>query len=117
MLSSDIIALIKEDLPFILNSVQEFSMQLLALKVTKYPIFVLHAEPDVRLGIKMLDADVTNCYWNVSSSHLEDFVNKKVIEKEKVNAFRESYKNPAEYACFFVLTEGESGFIYYPYTK
>jgi hypothetical protein len=35
----------------------------------------------------------------------------------KVNIFREAYKHPEKYACFFMVTPLEAGFIYIPYRE
>ena len=84
-------------------------------KVSKYPIFVLHNEEAVQLGSPIIDATRSKTKWSVNASHLEEFVNKKVLLSEKVDSFRATYKNPAKHLCIFVFNTQNAGFIFRPF--
>lgn len=106
---------LEHDIPYVIETIQETAFQILSLKVTKYPIFVFHKHESIDLGKPFITQDMMSLDWNISISHLEDLVNKKVIKKEKVDEFRQNYKSPQTYICILVITEEESGFVYYPY--
>lgn len=106
---------IERDIPYVLETIQETSFQILGLKVTKYPIFIFHKHPEIDLGRPFITQDMMSLDWNISISHLEDLVNKKVIAKDRVQEFIENYKSPQSFLCILVLTEEDSGFVFYPY--
>lgn len=106
---------IEHDIPFVLETIQETAFQLLGLKVTKYPIFIFYKHNFIDLGKPFITKDIMNIDWNISISHLEDLVNKNIVQYHKVEEFRKNYKDPQSYICILVITEEESGFVYYPY--
>ena len=108
---------IEHDIPYVIETIQETAFQLLSLKVTKYPIFIFHKHEQIELGKPFITQDMMSLDWNISISHLEDLVNKKVIKSQKVDEFRENYKDPQTYICILVITEEESGLVYYPYPR
>ena len=81
-------------------------------EVSKYPIFVAH-QHEVEIGVQLIAASEAN-QWNVHASTLEEFVSKQIVEMEKVDSFREVFKNPDMYFCMFVLSELGANFIFLP---
>jgi len=47
---------------------------------------------------------------------LEELKKKKIIQKERLEAFQITYKSPDDYACFLLLLPEEANFIFVPYT-
>jgi len=95
---------------------KEVAELMLNNKVSKYPIFVLHKERAIKLGSPIIDAFRSKTKWSVNASHLEEFVNKKILQAEKVDGFRTNYKNPAENLCIFVFDPQNAGFIFRPFS-
>jgi len=81
-------------------------------EVSKYPIFVVH-QHEVEIGVQLIASSEAN-QWNVHASTLEEFVSKQIVEMEKVDSFREVFKDPEEYFCMFVLSELGANFIFLP---
>jgi len=108
---------IQNDIPYLIDTIQETALQVLSLKVSKYPVFIFHKNDQIPLGIPFISQDSMSIDWNVSLSHLEDLVNKNVVQIDKADDFRAQFKSPTEFVCIFVFTAEDSGFIFYPYPK
>lgn len=87
------------------------SQEIIKNEVSNYPIFIAHNEV-VDLGKPIFTKEKHLTNWHISISILEDFVNKKIIDINKVDEFRKVYKNPDQYFCFFVITTEDPQFIF-----
>lgn len=81
--------------------------------VSKHPIFVLHRQ-EVELGIELAKHDQVSGQWSVNASTLEEFVAKNLIEPAKVEAFKQTFKDPETHLCLFVINEGDADFVFIP---
>lgn len=81
--------------------------------VSSYPIFVIH-QHFVDIGILMVDKNVVSSNWSINASSLEEFMTKQIIQEDKVEDFKEIYKNPEEFYCLFVLSELGARYIFLP---
>ena len=80
--------------------------------VSNYPILVL-SKSDIALGMKIVDTKEFDTKWNMNISHLEEFVIKEIIQKEKARGFIKVYKEHRNHFCLFVtLSEKEADFVY-----
>jgi hypothetical protein len=67
----------------------------------------------VDIGIALLSHEAKDGpEWSVHASTLEELATKKVIEMNKVDNFREVYKDPREYLCLFVLSDLGANFMF-----
>lgn len=82
--------------------------------VTRYPIYVFYQEPEIEVGVRLIDRTVNKGLWNVRVSSLEEFKEKGLITGRKEENFRKTYKDPADYYCLFVMSELGAQFIYLP---
>lgn len=82
-------------------------------EVSSYPIFIIHRQ-GVNIGIPLLEPGKGGNPWGINASTLEELATKKVIAMEKVDGFREVYKNPQDYFCLFVLREEGASFVFMP---
>lgn len=96
---------------------QELANVVLEQEVSKYPIFVMHQQPIVEIGRTVIDAARSKTKWSVNISHLEEFVNRKIVPNDKVEDFKKVYKSPTEFICIFVLTKENASFVFRPYTN
>lgn len=87
--------------------------QMLNKEVTKYPIFVVHQQ-DVELGVEIISKEKVNGNWSVNATTLEELVAKQVIFQEKVEDFKEVYKDPEDFICLFILSEIGAQFVWMP---
>ena len=86
--------------------------------VSKYPIFIaVRALEDIDLGLPIINREELELNWNINASHLEDFVNNDIINRDKAESFMKNYKDPQEFMCIFVAEEGMMSFIFMPYEK
>ncbi len=83
-------------------------------RVSNYPIFVAHQDEAV-IGIPLVDSEQHGTQWSYSVSSLEELVAKKIILFEKVNEFRELYKQRPAHVCVFIVHDTAGGLIFTPY--
>ncbi|MFM8448761.1 MAG: hypothetical protein ACKOAY_01525 [Haliscomenobacter sp.] len=81
--------------------------------VSSYPIFVA-SQLEIELGILLIPRMENRSKWFIHASTLEEMSAKKVIQEDKVNSFRQIYKNAREYVCLFVLSDLGAKFIFLP---
>ncbi len=109
---------LQQDLDVCREYIHQLSNGMLRGGVTRYPIFVAQrGEMDVDLGVPLIKREDFDIAWNLAASHLEDFVNKGVIAKDKVDDFKKVYKNPEFFMCVFVVEENSGSFVFMPYDR
>lgn len=104
------------DLKLFSESLREVSVEIMVEGLSSYPIFIAH-QHDVKLGEVILDKEELNTEWTIHASTLEEFIERGVIKKELKPRFIDSYKNPHDYMCVFVIVPEGANFIFYPYGK
>ena len=82
-------------------------------EVSKYPIFVAH-QYEVDIGVLLVDRDQSEGNWSINASSLEEFATKNIIRSDRIENFREVYKDPLQHLCFFVLSEMGANFVFLP---
>jgi len=82
-------------------------------EVSNYPIFIIH-KGELPIGIALLDKAKTKGEWSINASILEEFTTKQIIKADRVENFREIFKDPSENLCLFVLSEAGANFIFLP---
>jgi len=71
------------------------------------------SKSEIALGLKIVDKKEFDTKWNINISHLEEFVLKGIILKEKAKDFIKVYKEHNNHFCLFVtLNEKEADFVY-----
>lgn len=81
--------------------------------VSEYPIFIVHQQEEVNLGIPLVEGDGDHP-WSVNVSTLEELATKKVVGMDKVDDFRKIYKDPQAFFCLFVLQDNRADFVFIP---
>lgn len=107
---------LNQDLKFYRENIKEVAVDIMGDGFSQYPIFVasvFHNE----LGELILDGQELGRTFSIMASTLEQMTEKEIIPKDKVPFFKESYKNPKEYACVLMLTTKTQQFIFYPYKE
>ena len=79
--------------------------------ISKYPIMVVHQE-EIEIGLKLVDRTKVSGNWSVNLSTLEEFAQKGLIERHKIDSFRTIYKDKRKYICLFVLSELGAQFVF-----
>lgn len=79
-----------------------------------YPIFPI-AKSDQPIGQLLIEKEPLELEWNYFVTYLEEFVQRGLVDKDKLELFTENYKDPDEYCCLFVIDQDFHRFIYIPY--
>jgi len=94
--------------------IQEDTIKSIDMDITSYEDYLKEVQ-EIQLGSPIIDSFRSKTKWSVNASHLEEFVNKKLLQPEKVDGFRATYKNPLEHLCIFVFKPQHAGFIFRPF--
>lgn len=106
---------LREDIMVYGDYLKEISEACRKEKISDFPIFVAHQEPSISLGQAIIIKEQSQTAWSINASHLEDFVNRNLVDHEKELNFTQIYKDPDAFVCVFVLTPEFSNFIFCPY--
>ena len=83
-------------------------------EISKYPIFIT-SQLEIELGVPLLIRDTDKRQkWYVSASTLEELNTKNIIHTDKIDEFRNIYKDPSLNFCLFVLSDLGAQFIFLP---
>jgi hypothetical protein len=107
---------LEKDLKFFNESIREVGLEIMMEGLSNYPIFIAH-QHELALGEVILDRHDLNTEWSIHASTLEEFVEKGVIKEILKQRFLDTYKNPNEFMCVFVVVPEGANFIYFPYPK
>ncbi|OOQ58873.1 hypothetical protein [Mucilaginibacter pedocola] len=107
---------LERDLKLYNESIREVAVEIMLEGVSLTPIFVAH-QHELKLGEVILDRNELNTEWSIHASTIEEFIEKGVIKKELKERFLNSYKNPHDFMCLFVVVPEGANFVYYPYVK
>jgi len=117
-LDEEIYKSLHDDLEICRDYIRQISLGMIKGEVTKYPIFVAtRGENDVDIGLPIVNRADFDISWNFNASHLEEFVSKGVVVRDKTNDFIKAYKNPLEFMCVFVAEEEAMSFVFMPYER
>jgi hypothetical protein len=107
---------LERDLKFFNESIREVAVEIMVEGLSSYPIFVAH-QHELKLGELILDRHDLNSDWSIHASTLEEFTERGVIKPELKDRFINSYKNPNDFMCVFVVVPEGANFVYVPYKK
>ena len=104
---------LEEDLQDYITTMEKAQQAILDQEVSSYPIFVVH-QHEIELGVLLVDGPNLGLQWSIHASSLEEFISKQVIQPERVDSFKEVYKDTDQFFCCFVLSELGANFIFLP---
>jgi hypothetical protein len=79
-----------------------------------YPVFPI-SKQDISLGQLLIDRKAAALTWNYYVSFLDEFVQRGIIDKEKEETFKGTYKDPDEFCCLFVVDVEFTNFVFIPF--
>ncbi|MBA4145303.1 MAG: hypothetical protein DI538_01665 [Azospira oryzae] len=82
----------------------------------EYPIFPI-AKEEIPIGQLLIDKDKLGLTWDYYASFLDEFVQRNFVSPEKVEQFKENYKDPDEFCCLFVVDKEFTNFVFIPYPE
>lgn len=107
---------VTQDFVKIADHIKEASYQIRKRGFSEYPIFVI-SKGEIPIGQLLFKKEEIETTWNYYATYLDEFVQRKIIQKDKIDLFKESYKNPEEFSCLFVIDGDFTNFIYIPYPE
>ncbi|MGN8072563.1 hypothetical protein [Mucilaginibacter sp. SG564] len=107
---------LERELKIFKESIHEVAVEIMMEGLSSYPIFIAH-QHELSLGEVILDRNELNTDWSIHASTLEEFEERGVIKPELKDRFINSYKNPNDFMCIFVVVPEGANFVYFPYGK
>jgi hypothetical protein len=107
---------LERDLKFFNESIREVAVEIMLEGLSLHPIFVAH-QHELKLGEVILDRNELNTEWSIHASTIEEFTERGIIKTELKERFLNTYKNPHDFMCLFVVVPEGANFVYYPYVK
>ncbi len=105
---------ITRDFVVIAETLKEASYQIRKQGFSNFPIFPI-SKAAISMGQLLLAKEDLGLEWNYYATYLDDFVQRKLIASESLDFFKETYKEPDEFCCLFVIDEEFTRFMYIPY--
>jgi hypothetical protein len=107
---------LERDLKLFNESIREVAVEIMLEGLSLHPIFVAH-QHELKLGEVILDRAELNTEWSIHASTIEEFTERGIIKAELKERFLNTYKNPHDFMCLFVVVPEGANFVYYPYLK
>ncbi len=107
---------ISQDFIKVADNIKEASYQIRKRGFSDFPIFII-SETEIPIGQLLYNKKEVGTKWNYYVTYIDEFIERKIIEKEKIDMFKETYKNPEEFCCLFVIDADFTRFIFIPYPE
>ena len=105
---------ISQDFVKISDNIKEASYQIRKRGFSDYPIFAV-SKIDIPIGVLLIARNELNTEFNYNASYLDEFVQREIVKEDRIKAFEETFKDPDEFCCLFVVDDKFTNFIYIPY--
>lgn len=103
---------ISSDFVKVSEQIKEASYQIRKQDFSKYPIFPV-SQVSIPIGQLLYEKGQFENQWNYYASFMEEFKQRGLIAEE--DKFIESYKDPDEFCCLFIVDKEFTNFIYIPF--
>lgn len=114
-LSGKYLGTISKDFVKVADTLKESSYQIRKAGFL-YPIFPI-AQIEQPIGQLLIKSPELNLDWSYYVSFLDEFMQRELVAKEKEEEFKNSYKDPDEFCCLFVIDKDFTRFVYIPYPE
>ena len=114
-LSGKYLGTISQDFVKVSDSIKEASYQIRKADF-EFPIFVISKE-EIPIGQLLLAKNEQALVWNYYASFLDEFVQRELVAKDKREDFINTYKDPDEFCCLFVVDKELTSFVFIPYPE
>ena len=105
---------IQNDVALIGAHLQIIAQKVIDEQISDFPLFVA-SQQIVNIGRPVFDRDEVQTNWFFNASILEEFIKNGLISQARLGNFRDTFGDPKERACIFVITGEEGQFIFVPY--
>src|SRR4051812_47092237 len=114
-LSGKYLGTISSDFVKVSDTLKEASYQIRKAGF-ELPIFPISREP-IPVGQLLMPKEKLALDWNYYASFLDEFVQRELVGKEKIEDFKNAYKDPDEFCCLFVVDKAFTNFVFIPYPE
>ena len=104
---------ISKDFVQVADTLKEASYLLRKRNISSHPVFPASKEP-LPVGAELLPA-TDGREWIFNISFLDEMIQRKLIDADKVEEFKAVYKNPDEFCCLFVIDKTFINFVFIPF--
>lgn len=115
-LSGKYLGTITRDFVKVAETLKEASYQMRIRKISDFPIFPI-SKVEIPVGKLLIGVNEWELEWNYYASFLDEFVQRRLVDEDKVEEFQQAYKNPEEFCCLFVVDYDFTNFIFIPYPE
>lgn len=105
---------ISKDFIIVSDSLKEASYQIRKRGFSDYPIFPI-SKQEVPIGQLLFAKDEVATEWNYNITYLDEFVQREIVSKDKIDEFKKIYKDPDEFCCLFVIDGDFTNFLFIPF--
>ena len=81
-----------------------------------YPIFAT-SRGDQPIGQLLIQNTDLKLDWSYYASFLDEFLQRELVAKEKEEDFKNTYKDPDEFCCLFVIDKDFTRFVFIPFPE
>ena len=81
-----------------------------------FPIFPVSKE-NIPIGQLLIGRSELGTEWSYYASFLDEFVQRELVAKDRMEAFQETFKDPDEFCCLFVVDQAFTNFVYIPFPE
>ena len=107
---------ITKDFAVVADTLKEASYQLRVRQISAFPIFPI-SSVELPVGQLLIGKNEADLSWNYYISFLNEFVERGLVDKERLDLFLQAYKNPEEFCCLFVVDVEFTNFVFLPYPE
>ncbi len=105
---------ITSDFVKVADNLKEASYLIRKRGFSDYPIFPISKE-EISIGQLLIDKHELGTKWNYYVTYINEFIDLNLIEDSKVDNFKNTYKNPDEFCCLFVVDKEFTNYLFIPY--
>jgi len=103
-----------KDFVVVAETLKEASYQIRKRGFSDFPIFPI-SKSELPVGQLLIAKEEVAIDWNVYATYLDEFVQRNLVDSNKVEEFKKVYKDPDEYCCLFVVDKDFTRFVFIPY--
>ncbi len=107
---------ISKDFVIVSETLKEASYQVRKEGFSDYPIFPI-SKQEVPVGQLLIAKQEAAIEWNYNITYIDEFVQRKIVDEDKLDDFKKVYKDPDEFCCLFVIDGDFTSFLFIPYPE
>jgi hypothetical protein len=100
------------------TAIRQWTQRVLEDGITQHPVFIATRQT-VGLGVQVLQGDTLGLYWSFRMTSVEELANKRVVNPEQMEEFKQRHTAPLTKACVLLLPPGKAvppRFVFIPFT-